>query len=41
MLYSSCSWQKGTSWDEVTSSSEDIKPLALCIGKLHLAKGIS
>ena len=28
------------SWDKATSSSEEIKPVALSIAKLHLAEGI-
>jgi len=32
---------KGTSWTEVTSSSEKIKPVALAIIKVHLSEGIS
>jgi len=40
---SCCGWQKGMSWDEVTSSSEEIKPIARSIAELHvcLAEGIS
>jgi len=26
-----CGWQKGTSWDEATLSSEETKPVALSI----------
>jgi len=29
------------SWDEATLSSEEIKPVALCIVELCLAEGIS
>jgi len=32
---------KSTSWDEVMSSNEEIKPVALSIVELCLAKGIS
>jgi len=32
---------KGTSWDEVTLISEEIKPVAITIIKLCLSKGIS
>jgi len=31
---------KGTSWDEVTSNSENIKPVALAVIKLRLSEGI-
>jgi len=34
-------WRKGTSWDEVTISSEDIKPVSLSIVELCLAEGTS
>jgi len=38
----SCSgWRKGTSRDEATLNSEEIKPIALAIIKLHLSEGIS
>jgi len=41
-LHWSCSgWQKGTSWDEATLNSEEIKPIALAVIKLHLPEGIS
>ena len=33
-------WQKGTSQDEATLSSEEIKPVALAIISLHLSEGI-
>jgi len=33
--------EKGTSWDEVTLSSEEIKPIALSAVELRLAEGIS
>jgi len=36
-----CSWRKGMSQDEVTSSSEEIKSVALCIVELRLAERIS
>ena len=36
-----CGWQKGTSRDEATSNSEEIKPIALSIVKLCLDGGIS
>ena len=36
-----CSWQKGTSWDEATFNSKEIKPVAIAIIKLRLSKGIS
>jgi len=36
-----CGWQKGTSQDDAMSNSETIKPVALSIGKLCLAEGIS
>jgi len=32
---------KGTSWAEATSNSEQIKPTALAIAKLHKSEGIS
>jgi len=32
---------KGSSWDEVTSSSEEIKPVYIAIVELRLAEGIS
>ena len=32
---------KGTSWDEVTLNSEEIKPIALAVIELHLSEGIS
>jgi len=41
MLCSCCSWQKDASQDKVTPISEEIKPVALCIVELRLAKGIS
>ena len=41
MLCSCYSWQKGTSQNEVTSSTEEIKPVALSFVELHLAEGIS
>jgi len=31
---------KGTSWDEATSNSEKIKPVALAVIKLRLSEGI-
>jgi len=34
-------WQKGTSWDEATFISEEIKPIALTVMELHLSEGIS
>ena len=34
-------YAKGTSWAEVTSNSEKIKPVALAIIKLHLSEGIN
>ena len=34
-------WQKGTSWEEAMSSSEEIKPAAISIVELRLAKNIS
>jgi len=37
----SCGWRKGTSWDEVTSNSEEIKPIATSIVELHLVEGIN
>jgi len=40
-LCSCCGWQKGMSQNEMTSSSEKIKPVALCIVELHFAEGIS
>ena len=36
-----CGWQKGTSWDEAMSGSEEIKAVAFFIVELRLAKGIS
>ena len=36
-----CGWEKGMSLDKITSSSEEIKPIALSIGELRLAEGIS
>jgi len=36
-----CGMPKGTSWDEVTSNSEKIKPVALAIIELCLSEGIS
>ena len=39
--WSCCSWQKGTSLDEATLSSEEIKPLAVTIIELCLSEGIS
>ena len=33
-------WTKTISQDKATSSSEEIKPVALSIAKLHLAEGI-
>jgi len=41
MVYTCCSWQKDTSWDKAMSSSEEIKPVALCIVEFCLAEGIS
>jgi len=38
---SSCSWWKGTSQDEVTLISEEIKSLVLAILELCLSEGIS
>jgi len=38
---SCCGWQKGTSQDEVTLNSEEIKPVAVAIIKLCLSEGIS
>jgi len=43
-LYKYCiyfSRPKGMCQDEVTSNSEEIKPIALSIVELHLAEGIS
>jgi len=34
-------WQKGTSPDEVTLNSEEIKPVAIAIIELRLSEGIS
>ena len=34
-------WQKGTSRDEATLNSEEIKPIALAVIELRLPKGIS
>jgi len=36
-----CGWQKGTSWDEAMSSSEEINPVALSLAELRLSEGIS
>ena len=36
-----CGMTKGTSWAEVTSNSEKLKPVALAIIKLCLSEGIS
>jgi len=41
MLCSCFGWQKGTSQDEASSSSEKTKPVALCIAELCLAEGIN
>jgi len=41
MLCSCCGWWKGMYRDEVKSSSEEIKPVALSIVELHLVEGIS
>ena len=38
---SCCSWRKGTSPDEATLNSEEIKPVAIAIIELHLSEGIS
>ena len=38
--WSYCSWQKGTSWEEVTLISEEIQPVAAII-ELCLSEGIS
>ena len=35
-----CGMPKGTSRDEVTSNSENIKPIALAVIELHLPEGI-
>ena len=35
-----CSWQKGTSPDEATLNSEDIKAVAIASIELHLSEGI-
>jgi len=38
----SCSgWQKGTSPDEATLNSEEIKPTALVVIELRLSEGVS
>jgi len=34
-------WQKGTSQDEATLNSEEIKPIALAVIKLRLSESIS
>jgi len=39
-VWSCFGWQKGTSQDEATLSSEEIKPVALAIIKLRLSEGI-
>jgi len=39
--WSCCGWQKGTSLDEATVNSEEIKPVAIAIIELRLSKGIS
>ena len=36
-----CGWQKGTSWDEAMSSSEEINPVALSLAELRLSEGTS
>ena len=36
-----CSWQKGTSWDEVTLISEEMKAVAKAVIKLRLSECIS
>jgi len=41
MYYTYCGWQKGTSWDEATSSSQEIKPLVLSIAEFGLAESIN
>jgi len=41
MLCSYCGWKKGTSWDEATSNSEKLRPIAFSIVGLRLAEGIS
>ena len=35
-----CGWQKGTSPDEATLNSEEIKPVAIAVVKLCLSEGI-
>jgi len=39
--WSSSGWQKGTSRDEATLNSEEIKPIALVVIELCLCEGIS
>ena len=39
--WSCCGWWKGTSPDEATLNSEEIKPVARAIIKLRLSEGIS
>jgi len=39
--WSCCGWQKGTSPDEATLNSEEIKLVALAIIKLRFSEGIS
>ena len=36
-----CGWWKGISTDEATFNSEEIKPVAIAIIKLHVSEGIS
>jgi len=36
-----CGMPKGTSWAEVTSNSEKIKPIAIAVITLRLTEGIS
>jgi len=41
MVVSCCGWQKGTSQDEATLNSEEIKPVALAIIELCLSEDLS
>jgi len=41
LLCKYCGWRKGKSRDKATSSSEEIKPVALSIAEFCLAEGIS
>ena len=41
LCWSCCGWQKGTSLDELTLNSEEIKPVAVTFIELHLSEYIT